>query len=194
MAGKPGKWVAFRKVYDKAPIDASLFDNINTVLDAFAFPAPEGQTQLDHTRVRDLSKTQLKELYVQARAGVDELNAKLSVLNIQVSALTYIFVQRMEEDDVTSYPFTDGVSLGSSVEPYPNVEDRGALYKWIEDTKQGELLTLNWQTLASITKQCILEGKPLPPGVKVFMKDKLTARGLKTKGETNDTASDGTPD
>lgn len=175
MAGKPGKYAAFKKLYPKTPIEASRFDKMNVVLDAPAYP----DDNTNKLRVRDLNNTQLKDLYVQARKEADELAEKVSVIDTQLAALTYLFVQRMEEDDVTSLPFTDGVTLGSSIEPYPNVTDRSALTNWIKSTGQEDLLTLNYQTLASIVKAMLLEGKPLPPGVDVYMKDKLSARGLK---------------
>jgi hypothetical protein len=135
--------------------------------------------------LRDLDNTELCEKYVKVRAQIDDLEAKLSVLEVQKAALTYLFTNRFEDDDVTSMKFANGVTLGESVEPLPNVKDREALIGWIKSTGQEDLLTLNYQTLASITKQALLEGKPVPPGVEVYMKQKLTARGLKTKGDTN---------
>jgi hypothetical protein len=176
MSKKPGKYAAFKSLYPKVPFEATAFEKMREVLDAI-----DGESEM---RVRDLTNTELKDLYVEARRAKDALDVQVSLLETQIAAYTYLFVQRMEEDDVTALPFTDGVQLGSSVEPYPNVKDREALYKWIKDSGQEELLTLNYQTLASITKQRLLEGEPIPPGVEVFMKDKLTARGLNNKGES----------
>ena len=173
------KWATFRKLYPKAPIEATAFDAMNAVLDA---PAFQGE---DTTRVRDLNNTQLKGLYVQVRQQIDELDAKLSVLNVQKNALTYLFTERFEEDNVTSMKFDDGVMLSEAPEPYPNVKDRATLVAWIKSTGQEDLLTLNFQTLASMCKQLLLDGKPIPPGVDIYMKSKLSARGIKTtQGES----------
>lgn len=174
-----GKYENFRKLYPKAPIESKAFERINIVLDS---PAVCGEEQL---RVRDLDNTGLCEMYVDIRKQLDELEAKVAVLEIQKAALTYLFTNRFEEDDVTSMKFANGVTLGESVEPLPNVKDREALVNWIKETGQEELLTINYQTLASITKQALLEGKPIPAGCEVYMKQKLTARGLKQQGETN---------
>ncbi len=190
-----GKYETFRKLYPKAPIEASAFDKINTVLDG----PLRGQckeclctdgTHLMHCtnsklRLRDLDNTELCEFYVHVRKQLEDLEAQVAVLEVQKAALTYLFTNRFEDDDVTSMKFANGVTLGESVEPLPNVKDRTVLTEWIYNTNQEELLTLNYQTLASLVKQLLLEGKPLPPGVEVYMKQKLTARGLKTKGETN---------
>jgi hypothetical protein len=176
-----GKYEAFRKLYPKAPIESSAFDRINIVLDAPAFPNDPSNKM----RVRDLDTTQLCDLYVRLRKELAEKEVQVSVLETQKAALTYLFTNRFEEVDVTSMKFANGVTLGESVEPLPNVKDSTALKSWIKETGQEDLLTLNYQTLASITKQALLEGKPIPPGVEVFMKQKLTARGLNQKGDTN---------
>ena len=174
-----GKYESFRKLYPKLPMESTAFDRINAVLDAPAYPEDGA------IRVRDLDNTKLQELYVQVRQAIDAETERLKVLTTQCDALVYLFTERMEEDDITSIKFTNGVTIGSSVEPYPNVTDRSILNSWIKETGQEELLTLNYQTLASLIKQAILEGKDLPPGVDVYMKTKLTARGLKDqpKGE-----------
>lgn len=177
-----GKYEKFRKVYPKAPMETSAFERVNIVLDSPAFPAePENKM-----RVRDLDNTQLKGLYVQVRKALDDLEAKVSVLETQKAALTYLFVQRFEEDDVTSQKFSDGVTLRENVEPLPNVKDRSALYGWIKEKKMIDLLTINYQTLKSMCNQLLLEGNPLPPGVEIYMKQKLSASGLNIKGETTE--------
>lgn len=174
-----GKYEQFRKLYPKAPFEAGSFEKINIVLDAPAFPDDDNNV----LRVRDLDNTQLQEMYIKVRRELDTLEAKVSVLETQKAALTYLFTQRFEEDDVTSMKFANGVTLGESVEPLPNVKDKPALMAWTKANGMEELLTWNYQTLASMVKQLLLEGKPVPPGVEVFMKQKLTARGLKDQGE-----------
>jgi hypothetical protein len=117
-----GKYETFRKLYPKAPVEAKAFEKLNIVLDAPAFP-----TDLHNKlRVRDLDNTQLHDLYVRLRKTMDDLEAKLSVMEVQKAALTYLFCNRFEEDDVTSMKFASGVTLGESVEPIPNVKDRSA--------------------------------------------------------------------
>lgn len=183
MASKPGKWAAFKTLYPKAPIEAGTFEQMQIVLNAPAFPTDPHNKM----RVRDLNNSQVKDLYVQVRKALDEVNARVSVLETQKAALTYLFINRMEEDDVTRYPFTDGVSLGASFEPIPNVKDKTKLKEWVKETGQEDILTVNYQTLASIVKQMLLEGQPIPEFIEVFMKSKLTASGLKTtKGETTE--------
>lgn len=176
----PGKYESFRKLYPKVPLEATAFERINAVLDAPAYPEDGA------LRVRDLDNTKLQELYVMARKAMEPLEARLKVLGIQVDALEYLFHERMEEDDMTSIKFANGMTLGSSVEPYPSVNDRAVLMGWVKSTGQEELLTLNYQTLATIVKTAILEGKELPPGVDVFMKTKMTARGLKDQPATQE--------
>jgi hypothetical protein len=179
MANKPGKYAAFRSLYPKVPLDATVFDKRREVLDA-----PSGDGAM---RVRDLANTDLKDLYVAARKRKDNIQSELSVVQTQIDALETLFHNRMEEDDVTSLPFTDGTTLRTSIEPYASVKDKEALHGWIRATEQEELLTLSWQTLNSITKQRLLEGESVPPGVDVYIKETLFASGLnKSKGENNE--------
>src|SRR4051812_48231660 len=117
-----GKYETFRKLYPKTPIEATAFDKINTVLDASAYP---GDVH-NKLRVRDLDNTLLCDLYVRLRKQIDKLEADLSVLETQKAALTYLFTNRFEDDDVTSMKFSSGVTLGESVEPLPNVKDKAA--------------------------------------------------------------------
>ena len=182
MANKPGKYAAFKKLYPKVPMEATQFERVREVLDASAFESGS-------LRVRDLDNSKLKDLYVQARKAKDELEVKLSVVQTQIDALTLLFTQRMEEEDVTSLTFTDGVVLGVSVEPYPTVNDPTLFYKWIKETGQEELLTLHPSTLAALTKQRLLEGESIPPGVEVWMKDKLRPRGINQKEHKHDTGN-----
>lgn len=174
-----GKYEAFRKLYPKAPMEATRFEQIQTVLDA---PTDVSDGIRSKLRLRDLDNEDLCAFYVHIRKNIDELEAKLSVFEIQKEALAYLFAGRFEEADVTSIRFKNGVLLSQSVEPYPSVVDKEALMGWLKSTGQEELLTLNWQTLATITKQMLLEGKQLPPGVEVYMKQKLNTRGVEAAG------------
>lgn len=187
----PGKYEAFRKKYPKAPIEGDRFAMMQTVLDAFAFPAKEGEDQLDVTRVRDLDNTRLRTVLIEIRRALSPLEAQIETLKIREAAVVFAFTERFDEDEITSMKFADGVGLNSNCEPLPSVNDKTTLYKWIKETGQEDLLTLNYQTLASIVKTAILEGKALPPGVDVFIKQKLSVTGMKnlTK-EKHDTSTD----
>lgn len=189
MATKLGKWAYLKGKYPKLAVDATYAQKLDMVMDT---PAPldilgpeEADMQLP---IRHLSDFQLQKLYVQTRDRIDDLTAQLSSFNLIEEALTRCFVDRWEESGMVRQDFEGGISIGHSIEPYPTVKDRDALAGWLKKKGLESLLTLNYMTMASLVKER-LEGKvdePLPDGVEVFLKDKLTCRGRKKAGQPAD--------
>lgn len=177
-----GKWDFLREKYKRMPLEATQQERIDAVLQGIApkrFRDPLRIECLGDEKVQDLENKELKDFYVWLRKRADNLEAKLKALKLEIEAVTREFVNRMDEDGATSISFSDGVSIGCSVEPYPFVTDDAALKKWLKDNDMESMLTLNYGTMASLVKER-LEGKvnePLPDGVDVFMKDKLACRG-----------------
>lgn len=178
MAKAGGKWQFLKDKFKRMPLEATQQQLIDAVLDA---PAPDSvlspaDKALGGMTVRCLSDFQLQKLYLAARDRSDILTAEASALVVEIEAYTRAFIDRFEEAGEFNKTFADGVQIGISVEPYPSVKDKPVLYQWIKDTDQSELLTLNYQTMVSIVKSKLEAGQPLPPGVDVFLKDKLTCR------------------
>jgi hypothetical protein len=168
-----GKWDYLRSKYPKVPVDADYQQKVDAILDTVA----EGY----NLKLRDLPDADLKNVYVEKRAELDGLNAQVKTLTLEIEAITRLMVEHMEEEGQSNITFEDGISIGHSVEPYPFVEDQSKLLQWVKDNKMEAMLTLNYQTMSSLVKER-LEGKvnePLPDGVNVFMKDKLSCRGRK---------------
>ena len=177
---KGGKWSFLKGKYPKVPLDGEYIKKVDAILDTLAPADILGPEEADMPiTIRNLSDFQLTKLYCKARDRSDELNAELKVLGLEIEAYTRCFVERFEEAGEISKDFADGVSIGIGVEPYPYVKDQQALMGWIKERGMEAVLTLNYQTMASLVKER-LEGKvnePLPAGVDVFMKDRLTCRG-----------------
>lgn len=182
-----GKWDILRGKYPKLPLEGGYLDKVNAILDS---PAPKdvlGPAEEDlELSIRMLSDFQLNKLYVKCRNRADELNVELTQLNLEEEAYTRAFIDRFEEAGTTKVDFENGTQIGVSVEPYPFVKDQAAMLAWIKKNGMEAMLTLNWQTMASMVKDR-LSGKvkePLPDGVEVFMKDKLSCRG-RNKGSNS---------
>lgn len=177
-----GKWDYLKGKYPKLPVDGDYRAKLDTILDA---PAPAevvspGEEDLELT-IRQLSDFQINKIYVGVRDQIDAHNVQLKQLNLEEEALTRLMVERFEEAGVHKVDFDNGTQIGISVEPYPYVSDQKAFMGWIKEKGLESMLTLNYQTMASLVKER-LEGKvkePLPAGVEVFMKDKLSCRGRK---------------
>jgi hypothetical protein len=168
-----GKWDYLRSKYPKVPVDADYQQKVDAILDTEA----EGYG----LKLRELPDADLKNVYVEKRAELDGLNAMVKTLTLEIEAITRLMVEHMEEEGQSNITFDDGISIGHSVEPYPFVEDQAKLLEWVKKNNMEAMLTLNYQTMSSLVKER-LEGKvnePLPEGVNVFMKDKLSCRGRK---------------
>ena len=177
-----GKWSKLKGSYPKAPIDGTILDKIAAVLDA---PAPAEVTSMLEIakgfRIRDLSDFQIVQLYNSKRQYKDNLEAQIKVLNLEIDAFTSLLVERFDEAGVEKATFDDGTTISINTEPYPYVTSQPALLKWVRDNELEEMLSLNYQTMASLVKDCITNGKKLPDGVDVYLRDKLSRRGGKEK-------------
>ena len=201
-----GKWSHLKGVYANVEIDADTRAKIDAVLDspaektearlklelqyAFDFAGELQQTiieaeTVDHIKIRDLDNERLHELYIMVRRREEQVNQLSSTVALEKEALTREFINRFEEDGVSSMTFKSGLSIGTSPEPYPVVQDGVKMMAWIKENKLDDLLSLNYQTMASLVKQRLIDGKELPPGIDVFIKDKLSARGLKNVPKEN---------
>ena len=188
------KWDWLRGKFPKVPLEATYQMKIDAVLDSTTCPGIEitsgefsgctggkdcpvcaGKVR----RVFELTDQELKDRYVKVRDRLDKITAESKALDLEKEAYTKLFADRFEEAGEANKTFADGVSIGITPDPYPFVKDQAALRAWVKAHDMEEMLTLNYQTLASLVKER-LEGKvnePLPDGVDVFMKDKLTCRG-----------------
>lgn len=172
-----GKWTSLKGKYPKVAVDADYQAKIDAVLDSPAPGAEQAECDLvPKTRVRDLTDTQLKDLYNAARERLDELALEKAVLDLEEEAYTRLFVDRFEDEGVSNKTFADGTMLSLSDGPLPVVKDRDALLKWAEGQEGGREALLQFAAgkLSSLVKSCLEEGTPLPPGCDVFMKTSIT--------------------
>jgi len=167
--GKGPKWIGLKGKYDKLPIDQGYREKqdeyLNTLLEEGLTPA-----QLDDFGVA--------KLYNAAKLAKAAAETVVKFYELRKDALARLMADRFEEDGKTSTSFTNGGSMRITPDVYPTVSDPNKLLVWIKANNLESVLTLNYQTLASMVKQRLTEGKSLPDGVDVFLKDKLTLTGF----------------
>jgi hypothetical protein len=168
-----GKWEFLKGKYPKLAPDSDYQEKVRQVQESDYYEVDGA----GGPRLREVSDVDLCNWYNNKRRLKDQLEAELKVLELEVQAATQLFVERFESQDVQKIKFQDGTTLSVNPEPYPYVQDQQKLLTWVRQQGLESLLTLNYQTLASLTKERLLEGKPLPEGVDVFLKSKLTRRG-----------------
>jgi hypothetical protein len=106
------------------------------------------------------------------------LKAKISMLNIELEALSKLGVTSLENSGIEKINLSNGGYAAIKDTPYSSIEDRAVLMAWLKREKMEQLLTLNYQTLSAMNNQRLVAGKPVIPGTKIFMKTTLTVRGV----------------
>lgn len=178
-----GKWSQFKDAYPRVPLDAERQVKINAVLDSahhISCKSKEGSflNEDADVKLKDMPNHLLSAIYGRLRDKKDHHNAELSVLELEIEAITQVFVERFEDEGISSQRFDDGVLISIADAPYPVVKDKLALREWIDKSGLSDILTVNYQTLASLVKERLsgAVNESLPDGVDVFMKTTLSRR------------------
>jgi len=103
----------------------------------------------------------------------------LSAVQERVDAAEAATLAAYEAAGLDTVKFDDGASVGASAQPYAKVTDRELFRVWVTLSPYSSQLTLPWQTLNAVTKDLLLAGEALPPGVDVYAKPGLSLRGDK---------------
>lgn len=171
MAKKPGKWAHLKDVYPKMPADLDYTDKVRAAMKTIIRDEDGGLP------VEGWDEIELANALDAARDRKAKAEDAASFQEMLIYGITKILVDRFEEDNKTSVSFKDGSSLGISVDVYPFVQDKTLLRAWIVEQKMEDMLQLNFQTMSSMVKERLEAGEVLPPGVDVYLKDKLSRRG-----------------
>lgn len=170
-----GKWTALKGQYPKAPVDGSFLEKIEAVLNA---PAPiEVASYLEVSKgftIRDLNDSQIVALYKSKDKFKEQLAEQIKVLNLEIAAYTHILTERFDDEGEQTKVFEDGTRVTITPQPEPYVTDGTALRNWVVKEEMEELLTLSASSMKKLAKEALENGKPLPPGTDVYLRDQLT--------------------
>ncbi len=112
---------------------------------------------------------QFKELRLER----DALKERTTDNGIELKARELWLLEFMEDEQITQLKDDEGFSFSDNPEPYASIRDHSEFEPWAEKEGVKELYTLNHQTLNKVVKDRILNNQPIPPGVDVFMKNKI---------------------
>lgn len=152
------KWAALKAQYPALPADPTHNEALAVAAEAWS-----GKPLAD-----------IATAYNEARQRKEALEDDLSKQDVTVEALLRVLTDALDAAGLTSIR-TEQYSFSTSPEPYPSVKDRPVLRAWAQ-VHMPDSLALPWQTLASVTKAALESGEPVPPGIEVFIKTKLTRR------------------
>lgn len=118
----------------------------------------------------------LAETYKRLRRLRDDLETIRSSLDLRIEATSQMVVDHYEAENIEMLRLASGGSVTVYPEPYTGVEDRDKLREWAVANGYETQLTLPWQTVNSLAKERLLASEEPPPGVKVFLKNKVVLR------------------
>lgn len=157
----PGKWSKLKDKLPKFEIDSSWQEKVNEAKEKYVA----------------LNVTELTREFARHRTMKKKLEAEVSLQNTELEAISQLGIRELEGSEIQKITLDTGETGYIQDEPYSSVEDKKKLMAWIKRSKLTDLLTVHWQTLNGMVKERLGEGKPLPPGVKAFMKTSFRLRG-----------------
>lgn len=112
--------------------------------------------------------------YAELRREEEQIDGQHKAINLKVEAAERVVARLFPEKEISSIDL-DGIGkVSHSQEPVGNVDDRIKFRLWCEDNGHRDELTLHWQTMNSIVKTMMEGGQPLPDGVTVYVRDKVS--------------------
>ena len=126
-----------------------------------------------------VSAASLGLILVRARQEKERLEDLVKAQNLIIEAMQQELVDLLESQDFTSLKLSNGVSISIKDDVYCSVKDRAAFNKWVRDEGLEDLFTVNYQTMSSMVKNFLIEGKDVPPGIEPYFKQSIMLRGGK---------------
>jgi hypothetical protein len=125
----------------------------------------------DHYKT--LSTTDLATEYTKLRDEKDDIEEEIKVLNARITAISELMIEKFEGEEISAIRTQAGYLVSSKYDPYASVKDKEAFITWVKENGYENLLTIQWQTMNSITKELLENGMAPPDGVEVFLKPGL---------------------
>ncbi len=116
--------------------------------------------------------------YADIDAKKKLLEEKIAQYNIELEAISQLGCEALEEQGLEKVDLAAGGYVRIDDRPYSSIEDRAALMQWVKKNKLSDLLSINYQTLSGMNNERLVSGKAVIPGTKVFIKTKLSVRGV----------------
>lgn len=134
------------------------------------------------------SPVSLAQEYADLRLAKDNLEEQLKAIQISLDAYAQMLLDSNSAGDSewgqygvlkTTMRLVSGDTIRVQHDPWARVFDKDANRKWAIKNGMERMLALPWQTINSITKECLIKAMPEPDGVKVWKKSKLVYTAAK---------------
>ena len=120
-----------------------------------------------------LGMKDLAEKFKEVKTALKEAKAEVEQLTITLEGLSQLLLVHFENLGLTSVKLDSGGTLGEWLAPYSTVRDRDAFYEWLKANRPWERLTFPAPSLDRLVRELLEEGQPPPPGVEVFVKNRV---------------------
>jgi hypothetical protein len=145
---------------------------------------PLGETsrseRVENLRAELKGKTviELSKLYAKYRKEKDAAEAVVKGVNEYIEAVCSLLGPAYEEQGLNSVKLADtGQTVSVQLHPHAVVEDRDEFRKWCIEQGLERQMQIPWQTADALTKACLLDGLPEPPGIKAYIRTKYVLKG-----------------
>ena len=163
-----GKYTSFRNKFPAFEQPKDWLDKVNAWKQDFI-----GTVDGQHANAAFLARA-----YADIDAKKKELEERISQYNIELEAISQLGCEALEENGLEKVDLAGGGYVRIDDRPYTSIEDRGAIFAWIKKNKLQDLLSVNYQTLNGMNNERLVSGKSVIPGTKVWIKTKLSVRGV----------------
>lgn len=123
-----------------------------------------------------MTSAEVTKAWAKLRAEKRDIEEELKELNLKLEAFAQILTETYEAEGVTKIELEDGSNVSVSAEPHSTVEDPEAFRVWCIQQGLEKELRLHSKTADSLVKERLLAGLPEPPGVKVWVRNKISLR------------------
>jgi len=122
---------------------------------------------------RNWTASNLALQYQQLRLEKKEIKEDLSKKDFELESISQMLIEKYEEEDTSSIKLKDGGTVRVQPEPYSTVAEKESFRVWCIENGYERELRLMPQTVNAVVKEHLQKGDPEPPGVKVYIKNKI---------------------
>lgn len=127
-------------------------------------------------KYRGMTATGIAAKWVEFRDEKDGMEDLLSETERELAVLRVLFIKAAAAEGIDGVKLASGRAVSHAVEPHATVEDPEKFRVWCIENDLERSLRLMPQTTEALTRERLLAGLAPPPGVKIWLRDKLTLR------------------
>lgn len=175
-----GKWAALKEKLPSLPVELKYADEggkeyadkVNAIKAQLA--ARENLNTLEA----------LGGLYDELRAVKDQIEECLSGYVLELEAINQLLIDRMQDQGLSSLKLKVGGQFIITDKPQVSTEDKSKVREWFKANGLEEMLSVHPSTLGAFVSGILEdpidsatgEPKPIPEGIKVYMRTSLSRR------------------